>query len=269
VPDPEPWTLHTGDSLPWLLSLPAGAADAVVTDPPYSSGGMYRGDRANQSVAAKYVQTGTARFRSATFEGESRDQRGWAYWCHLWLTAARTVTRKGGYLLAFADWRQLPTLTDAVQAAGWTWRGVISWDKGDSARSANTSYFRHQAEFVVWGTNGTSDGYARRLGPWPGCYRHPVVQRDKHHPTGKPTALMRELVRCAPEGGLVVDPFAGSGTTGVGALLEGRRFAGCELDPDHAATARRRLADATGSNGLFRPSFTGPAPEVATCETLF
>lgn len=69
------------------------------------------------------------------------------------------------------------------------------------------------------------------------------------HPTVKPIALMRWLVRlvCA-EGALVVDPFCGSGTTGCAAVLEGRRFLGVERDPDYAAIASARIAHWAGAD---------------------
>lgn len=67
-----------------------------------------------------------------------------------------------------------------------------------------------------------------------------------HHPTVKPIALMRYLCRLAtPPGGLILDPFAGSGTTGIAALLEGFQFIGIELDPEgegYADLARARIA---------------------------
>lgn len=63
-----------------------------------------------------------------------------------------------------------------------------------------------------------------------------------HHPTVKPVSLMRWLVRLiTPPGGLILDPFAGSGTTGVAALHEGMRFLGMEKDAAYAAIARQRL----------------------------
>jgi DNA modification methylase len=63
------------------------------------------------------------------------------------------------------------------------------------------------------------------------------------HPTVKPLALMRWLVRLAtPEDGLILDPFCGSGSTGAAAALERRRFLGIELDPDYALIARARIA---------------------------
>jgi len=65
------------------------------------------------------------------------------------------------------------------------------------------------------------------------------------HPTVKPVALMRHLVRLVtPEGGTVLDPFTGSGTTGVAAVLEGRSFLGIELDKQYARIARARIGHA-------------------------
>lgn len=65
------------------------------------------------------------------------------------------------------------------------------------------------------------------------------------HPTVKPLALMRYLVRLVtPPGGLVLDPFAGSGTTGLAAQAEGMRAVLCELSPEYADIIRARLANA-------------------------
>lgn len=72
------------------------------------------------------------------------------------------------------------------------------------------------------------------------------VDRGKttnHHPTVKPIELMRYLVRLTktPTGGVVLDPFMGSGTTGIACLLEGREFIGIEREPDYMEIARRRI----------------------------
>ncbi|MCY4121367.1 MAG: site-specific DNA-methyltransferase, partial [Acidobacteria bacterium] len=65
---------------------------------------------------------------------------------------------------------------------------------------------------------------------------------DNRHPCVKPIDLMQWLVRLAtPPGGTILDPFAGSGSTGVAALLESRSFLGIEQDQEHARTARLRL----------------------------
>lgn len=73
-----------------------------------------------------------------------------------------------------------------------------------------------------------------------------AARRKNIHPTVKPIALMRWLVRLiTPPGGVVLDPFCGSGTTGIAALAEGARFLGIEVDPAYVAIARARIAEDT------------------------
>jgi site-specific DNA-methyltransferase (adenine-specific) len=68
------------------------------------------------------------------------------------------------------------------------------------------------------------------------------VMARNHHPTVKPTALMRYLCRLVtPPGGTVLDPFTGSGTVGMVALMHGRRFVGAELNADYLALAQERI----------------------------
>lgn len=223
-----------------MPTLDAGTIDVVLTDPPYSSGARDAGGRQADPVN-KYAQNGDAKGRP-TFTGDNRDQRSWAYWCTLWMAECLRVAKPGAYLLVFTDWRQLPSCTDAVQAAGWLWRGVVAWDKSECARAPHKGYFRHQCEYVVWATNGSASTDAS--GPWAGCYRIPVRKADKHHLTGKPTELMRQLVRCCPPAGVVLDGFMGSGTTGVACAESGRGFIGIEKERRYFEIAQRRIAEA-------------------------
>ena len=90
-----------GDCLEILKSLPDESVDAVITDPPYSSGGMTHSERV-KDPAEKYVQTGTKIVRPS-FVGDNKDARSWLHWCILWLTECYRVTNKGGYILMFSD----------------------------------------------------------------------------------------------------------------------------------------------------------------------
>jgi hypothetical protein len=85
------WTLHHGEALALLKSMPDASVDAVITDPPYSSGGFTRGDR-TASTTAKYTLTGTQIERPA-FAGDNRDQRSFGYWCALWLSECLRVAK--------------------------------------------------------------------------------------------------------------------------------------------------------------------------------
>ena len=115
---------------------------------------------------------------------------------------------------------------------------------------------------------GRKDGSAG-LTPRAGAGRASQGRRNTH-PTVKPVELMRWLVRLVtPPGGLVLDPFTGSGTTGIAAMLEGdgRRFVGVDLDPYHVEIARARIAHVIGG-GYQRAVETEPAP-VPTQVSLF
>ena len=230
--------LYQGDCLEILPTLEAGSVDAVVTDPPYSSGGQFRSDR-TASTNSKYACS-TSQGLYNDFSGDSRSQRAWGYWSALWLSACYAATKPSGYALTFTDWRQLPTASDALESGGYVWRGIVAWNKGRGSRAAHPGLFRHQCEYVVWGTRGVSSAEGHD-GPWDGCVAIPVRQADKHHITGKPTDLLVQLVSPAPIGGLVLDPFMGSGTTGVACLRTGRKFIGIEIDEHYFNVARKRI----------------------------
>lgn len=233
-------TLIRGEALWTLRTLPDDSVDAVITDPPYSSGGAFRGDRMS-APTIKYQQTGTAKSYGPEFSGDNRDQRSFLFWCSLWLSECLRVAKPGAAIGVFSDWRQLPTVCDAVQAGGWIWRGIAPWDKTPGVRPF-LGRFRAQAEFLVWGSKGAMPARPE-VGALPGVFRAVSKPSEKFHLCGKPVSVMREIVRIAPPGGVVLDPFAGSSSTGVAALLEGRSFLGIEMLEGNCATSARRLRE--------------------------
>jgi site-specific DNA-methyltransferase (adenine-specific) len=235
-------TLYRGDALAVLRELPDASVDAVITDPPYSSGGMVRGDRAQPGSHRKYSGTITDANVLTEFTGDSRDQRAYGYWCALWLGEAMRVTKPGGVALLFTDWRQLPATTDAIQSGGWVWRGIVPWVK--QSYRPQSGRLAAQCEYVVWGS----------AGPMPVDHSAPIhpgffqgnPPRDREHITQKPVEIMRELVKIVPVGGTVLDLFMGSGTTGVAAITEGRKFVGSEMTAHYSEVAERRIRIASG-----------------------
>ncbi|WP_108723631.1 DNA-methyltransferase, partial [Xanthomonas citri] len=225
------------DALTILPTLEANSFDALITDPPYASGGLTAAARA-KPPSQKYVQGGGAQLH-ADFVGDERDQRSHLKWMHLWLSECARVLKDGAPVLLFTDWRQLPLTTDALQIAGFTWRGITVWDKTEGVRP-QLGRFRNQAEYIVWGSKGNMP-LDRRAPVLPGVIRESVRKADKHHLTGKPTELMRQLVRICEAGGRVLDPFAGSGTTLVAAQLEGFEAVGIEMTDQYTAVTRDRL----------------------------
>lgn len=231
-------TLYLGDALEIIPTL--GKVDAVISDPPYSSGGMVRGDRMG-STRDKY-QSSSVDVEHPEFTGDNRDQRGFHAWAALWLMHALAITKPGGVVAFFSDWRQLPTMTDAIQSGGWIWRGIVPWDKVNARPMPNR--FRAQCEFVVWGSNGPRDFSTEGAEYHPGILtERPPSGDDREHSTQKPVGIMSTLARIAPPGGVVADFFMGSGTTGVGAIDQNRRFIGIEKDERIFDIACRRVED--------------------------
>lgn len=226
-------TLIRADSLfDVLAALVPGSIGGVLTDPPYSSGGLHAGDRI-RAPSQKY-QSSEYRHLQAEFVGDNRDQRSFLAWSGLWMHRARLGMRPGAILGAFTDWRQLPVTTDALQTAGLVWRGIVPWDKTEAVRPQLGRY-RNQAEFLVWGTNGHRASVGRIA---PGAYRA-SVPRAKLHMAAKPVSLMRDLLAIID--GPVLDPFMGSSPIGEACAELGLPYLGVEADPRHFDTACRRL----------------------------
>ena len=236
-------TLYGGDALAVMASLPTASVDAIVCDPPYSSGGMVRGDRAQTDTKAKYSGGYGKQPTHADFTGDSRDQRAYAYWTALWLSEALRVARPGSLCLMFTDWRQLPATTDAIQSGGWVWRGIVPWAKPSSRPMPGG--FSASCEYVVWGSAGAIERDYENGIYAPGFFRA-NSPRDREHLTQKPVEVMRELVKICPEGGTILDPFMGSGTTGVAAMIEGRDFIGAEMIERFQQISERRIREAQG-----------------------
>jgi site-specific DNA-methyltransferase (adenine-specific) len=239
-------TLYLGDCLEVIPAIER--FDALICDPPYSSGGMVRGDRMG-STRDKY-QSNDVNVEHPEFTGDNRDQRGFHAWAALWLMLAMEKCAPGGVAALFSDWRQLPTVTDALQSGGWVWRGIVPWDKLMARPMPNR--FKAQCEFVAWGTNGPRDFSTDNAAYHPGILsERPPTNDDRVHSTQKPVGIMRLLSRVAPTGGIILDPFMGSGTTGVGAIDDGRQFIGIEKDPRIFDIACQRIDAAQAQGSLF------------------
>ncbi|MBO7786017.1 DNA-methyltransferase [Burkholderia pseudomallei] len=231
--------LHAMDALTLARMLPDASIDMVFTDPPYSSGGLHTSAR-SRPPSEKYINSDTKTVYT-DFESDNMDQRAWAFWCHAWLSECRRALKPGGLLVCFIDWRQLPTLTDVVQAAGLILRGVAVWDKTPGRARPRRGGFAQQAEFVVWASRGAMrDCDVYLPGVFPSRLTYP-----KRHVTEKPLDVAREVVRLVPVGGVVCDLFAGSGTFLAAAREAGLHWIGCETNRTYHAIASNRLSAIT------------------------
>ena len=211
---------------------------AILTDPPYSSGG--RGVTATRkNPSKKYLQKGKGSGRFPEIMGEFMDQRCWARWCAGWLSDLKKYSQPETYLMSFVDWRQQDALKDAIQIADWWHRGTLAWYKSN-VRAPHLGMFQ-QPEFIHWATAGALK--ARREGSMiPGSFTAPYV-RKRSHMTQKPVEVLSWLLSILPKDleGLVVDPFSGSASTAVAADLAGRDSVLVEKSPEILAKSLERL----------------------------
>lgn len=227
-----PWRAYEGDVLDLLPHLPPRTCDLLLADPPYCSGGLLRTARTQRDTSRKYSRSDV----SLAVAGDHRDQLQWAEWCGAWLRAAAPALVPGALVGVFCDWRQLASAYMAFGLAGALLRGVVVWHKKSGRPHPGRP--RQETEFIPWGTFGARP----RQGEWfRGHYTasQPTSRRDLF--CQKPEALMRRLVRWAPRGGVVLDLFAGTGTTSVAAVLEGRGAVAIEADPVNYAHCLARL----------------------------
>lgn len=210
-------TLYQAEALEVLSMLETGSVDAVITDPPYGTGGWRRPQR-----------------------GLGRDPRGmriqeaWDRWDLAWLPKALRVAR--GPVVFFLPQTRLEEALAFAREGGLPWRLLI-WAKPDPRPRPTGQAYAFEPILALRGLPGKgADLYtasAPRLGRDPEALGHP------HQ---KPLAVMAWLVALASqEGEVVLDPFMGTGTTGEAALRLGRRFVGVEKDPGWFGRAKGRL----------------------------
>lgn len=226
-------TLHHGNALDVLPGLAERAA-LLVSDVPYrlSSGGCSTALGGVLSVKKNYANDG----RIVPCDVVPAD-----YMATLFGACADDAD---AYLMG--DDSHIFEVRNAALAAGFRWHNLITWDKGTVTPNR---WYMQGCEFVAYLYKGRArtinDPSAANL------IRCPNPVGDKVHPTQKPVALMREFIRQSTKpGDVVLDPFMGSGTTGVAALELGRRFVGIELDEGYFRTACARIAAARALHTL-------------------
>lgn len=233
--------LALGDTLEALKQLESGDADALITDPPYCSGSVSEASRS--AAKGQGLRSGTIQ-RLGWFTGDNMGTAGLVFLLRAVAFEATRILPPSGSMLTFCDWRMVPNLAPAIESAGLRYQNMIVWDKGAMGLGAG---FRAQHEIILHHTNGSPEYH--NLGKSNVLKAGRVTADDREHQTQKPIGLMADLssVVCPPSG-IALDPFMGSGSTGVAALQSGRGFIGIERDPQHFETACRRIREATGED---------------------
>jgi DNA modification methylase len=219
------WHVQHGDSLELCRALPAECVDAIVTDPPYL----------NTNESTSFVVTGAGK------QSVPRETQFFEAWLREHLVEWVRVLKPTGGIWCTLDWRGAMALDMACCKLGLRAPRVGVWHRKHLGMGHLLR--RTYETFVVV----TKPDFERRASAEPDVWEHPWSARArKHgHPAEKPTELLCRAVRllCDP-GALVLDPFAGSGSTCVAALTEKCRALGFERDEDFAITARTRCKEA-------------------------
>jgi DNA modification methylase len=232
-------TIYHSDCLEGMLSALTETRpeqfDAVITDPPYCSGGF--SESGKKSAKGQGLRSETIR-DVGWFINDNMGTTGAVWLLRSVAVRAFRDLKDGGSLCMFTDWRMVPSLAPALESSGLRYQNMLVWDKGSAGLGVG---FRAQHEIVLHLTKGVGAFHDAACGNVlrTGRVNHTVRQ----HQTEKPTELMQSLVRVtSPEGGAVLDPFMGSGTTLVAAKNLGRRSVGFELSERYCEIAARRLS---------------------------
>jgi len=218
--------LRLGDCLEILPTLAAGSVDAVVTDPPYDE--RTHNGAVTHGGADQATDLGINEFRPLTGQKELVSE---------FLRISKT------WSLTFCTLEDIKLWHDATLERGaWVRAGI--WDRvnpapqfsGDRPSQAceGIAIFHNPDLRKKWNGGGHS-----------AIWRYSVEFGHKLHPTQKPLKLIKKLiVDFTNPGDTILDPFMGSGTTGVACVQTGRNFIGIEIDPGYFEIAKKRIAQA-------------------------
>lgn len=211
--------------------------DAVVTDEPY--GFAHKGK----------VQTRSG--QATSFDDEHAQVMNRGGRVVGWIVEAAHVLKPGGALITFCDTKRPGAVWDACEAAGLKPLQLLYWCKTNpppqprkNVQSAVETlvFARKPGKIIYWGGGGATRNYFEHGIAGQGERHFGLPPKGNIHRAVKPIEVMRWLLRLVcPPGGMVLDPFAGSGTTGIAAELQGARSVLIELESGYHPIIRDRL----------------------------
>lgn len=243
------WVIIQGDNADVLPLIPDKGVTHVITDPPYEA------EAHTKHRTSRAVLDGRMADASIDFAQMTPELRAF---CGIQFSR---VSR--GWVLAFCQSEGVSPWRSVLETGGSRWRRAQIWVKPDASPqfTGDRPGCGHESIATAWCGTGRSRWNG---GGSKGVYTHCIGAQNSgslnEHPTTKPIALMLELVELFTDpGDIVLDPFCGSGTTGVACIRLGRRFIGIEKDAKYAAVAQERLlAESQGLN--LRDARAGQLP---------
>jgi site-specific DNA-methyltransferase (adenine-specific) len=250
--------LLLGNALEVLPSIPSKSVDFVFADPPYflSNDGL-----SIKSGKAASVNKG-AWDKSAGFDSDVEFHKSW-------ISEVLRILKPNGSVVVSGTYHSIFQCGYLLQQFGCRIVNEIVWYKPNGAPSLAGRNFTASHESLIWATQGKAAKHTfnyqlsknwespkdKLLNPgrqmrsvWSIATTPPSEKKLGHHPTQKPIELLRRLIAiCTREGDTVLDPFCGSGTTGVAAVSAGREFIGIEINDEFLELSRKRIEEAAKS----------------------
>lgn len=213
-------TLWHGDALDVLPTIPAGSIDLCVTDPPYIIGAVSAGNLASKS-------------------GGWADMMNSALWFTEWYKMVDHALRHSGAMWTFCNWRSLPVVMKSAVNAGLPVTSLMVWDKGGLG-PGGAQGLRPTYELCALLAH---PGFAIPDRGIPDVWKCPTGGKPNGHPAEKPIGLVSRILTASglKRGALVLDPFAGSGTTAVAAKALGLRCVAIEAEEKWCELIASRL----------------------------
>ena len=222
-------SLNNSESLSLMKELKVNSIDAIITDPPY-----------NISRDNNFATMGRAGIDFGEWD-KNFDLTSW-------IKVAEPLLKKGGNIVIFNDWKNMTNITQSLEENGFEVKDLIRWKKTNAMPRNRDRRFITDYEVAVWAVKKSGKWTFNRLSD---TYEIPEIvggltpkseKVDGGHPTQKPVYVMRWLIeRLTNEGDVVLDPFMGSGTTGVACKELNREFIGIELDEKYYNMAYNRI----------------------------
>ena len=253
------YRLYCDDCLKILETIPENMFDMIFADPPYmlSNGGI-------TCQNGKVVSVNKGKWdASQGFEQDFEFHKKW-------LSACKRVLKKDGTLWVSGTYHSIYSCGFAIQLLGYHILNDISWFKPNASPNMCCRYFTASHETLIWARKDkkakhTFNYELIKNGDFPSDFiKKPNTQMRSvwaigtpkksektfgKHPTQKPLDLLERIILASTnEGDLILDPFMGSGTTGVAALKLGRKFVGIEKEKEFIELAEKRLSATKGGN---------------------
>jgi site-specific DNA-methyltransferase (adenine-specific) len=243
-------TLYHGNCLDILKKIPKDSVTTIFADPPYnlSNGGI-------SCQAGKMVSVNKAEWdKSKGFEEDFQ-------FTHEWIKTCRDVLKPNGTIWISGTMHNIYQVGFALQVLGFQIINEIIWYKPNAPPHLACKCFAHSHETIIWARKmkgsqnifhyakmkDWDDGFAPKGRQMRSLWSITLTsQKEKihgKHPTQKPLELLRRVIASSSnEGDIVLDPFNGSGTTGVVAKELGRRYIGIDTSKEYLEITKKRLS---------------------------